>query len=337
MTLKSIFLGLVALVAFMGVGAFAYFYKSDMTREQLAAFQTPASQFIDLPNGANMHYRDEGNPDAPVLVMVHGGFGSLQNWEGWIEPLGADLRLISMDLLGHGLTGTYPANVYTRITERDAVRELLQELGIEHYTVAGNSFGGGIALEMALAFPEDVTGLILVDSEGIPNSEDGYDVSTLTDEAPLAPDDPGYAQLSWYERLGARFIGPSVVGSVLDGMIHNKDLLTDEFVDRYGTIIRYTGNRDAQILMFRQGLHQVQQNGPQDLRPRLGELQMPVLVMHGEQDTLVPMRVAETFDAEIANSTLARIDQAGHMPMIEQPETTAEVVLEWFRDTGLLQ
>lgn len=107
--------------------------------------------------------------------------------------------------------------------------------------MAGNSFGGGITLEVALAFPNEVSGLILIDSEGIPNSEDGYDVSTLTDEAPLAPDNPGYAELSWYERLGARFIGPSVVRPVLDDMIHNKDLLTDGFVDRYGTILRYIG------------------------------------------------------------------------------------------------
>lgn len=337
MTLKSIMLALLAIIALLGAGAFAYFYKPDMTRKELSAFQTPQSRFIDLPNGANMHYRDEGNPNGPALVMIHGGFGSLQNWEGWINPLGSDLRLISMDPLGHGLTGKYPANVYTRISERDAVHELLQELGIRRYTVAGNSFGGGIALDMALALPDEVAGLILVDSKGIPNSEEGYDVSSLTDEAPLAPEDPGYAKLSWYERLGARFIGPSVVGSVLDGMVYNKELLTRDFVRRYGTIIRYRGNRDAQILMFRQGLHQVQQNGPQDLRPRLAELQMPVLVMHGVQDTLVPMRVAETFDSEITRSSLVRVDQAGHMPMIEQPEVTAQAVLEWFHAAGLLR
>lgn len=113
MAAKSILFGLVALMVVVGVGTFAYFFKPDLSREQLAAFQTPMSRFIDLPNGANMHYRDEGNPDGPVLVMIHGGFDSLHNSEGWVEPLGAEFRLISMDLLGHGLTGTYPANIYT--------------------------------------------------------------------------------------------------------------------------------------------------------------------------------------------------------------------------------
>lgn len=335
--LKKVLLSLGALIVVGVVAAFAYFFKPDMTRDQLADFQSPTSKFIDLPNGANMHYRDEGNPDGPVLVMIHGGFGSLQNWEGWIEPLTDNFRLISMDLLGHGLTGTYPGGIYDRVTERDAVRELLVELGIRNYTVAGNSFGGGIALEMALAFPDEVEGLILVDSEGVPNSENGYDVSSVTDESAAAPGEPGFTELSWYERLGARFLGPNVVGSVIDPMIYDKDLLTDEFIHRYGTILRYEGVRDAQILMFRQGLYLVAQNGPQDLRPRLGELQMPTLIVQGAEDTLVPMRVAEIFDSEIANSTLAVVPEAGHMPMIEKPEETAQVVLDWFRAVNLLR
>ena len=83
------------------------------------------SQFVELSEiQASMHVRDEGNPDGPVLVLIHGGFGWLRNWEGWTKPnkrscssnpsLGDDYRLISIDLLGHGLTGSYPSNLYKR-------------------------------------------------------------------------------------------------------------------------------------------------------------------------------------------------------------------------------
>ncbi|WP_160175189.1 alpha/beta fold hydrolase [Ruegeria halocynthiae] len=335
--LKIILLSLLALAVIAVIGVFAIFYKSDLTREDLAEYVTDESQFIDLPNGANMHFRDEGNPDGPVLVMIHGGFGSLQNWEGWVENLSDDYRLISMDLLGHGLTGAYPEQIYTRITERDAVHQLLQEIGVDKYTVAGNSFGGGIALEMALAYPDQVEGLILVDSEGIPNGEDGYDTSLFNADDAGDPNSSEFTQLSWMEKLGSKFIGPTVVRSVMDSMTANKDLLTKQYVDYFSRPIRYEGNREAQILMFRQGLYQIQQNGPQDLLPRLPELKMPTLVMQGAEDTLVPMRVGEKFRDNIENAELAVIPAAGHMPMMEKPKETAQVVRDFMesRQIGL--
>lgn len=329
------FLLALALIILVGLGyVFLVLYKSDLTKEQLTDYMSEASEFATLPNGALMHYRDEGKSDAPALVMIHGGFGSLQNWDGWVSELKGEFRLISMDLLGHGLTGTYPDNVYTRITERDAVHQLLQMLGVDNYIVAGNSFGGGIALEMALAYPDEVTGLILIDSEGIPNGEDGYDVSTLSDEKPTAPDEPGFKTLTRTEKFMSKFIGPTVIKSTLGSMLYDKELMTKEFVDYFGRIIRHKGNREAQLLMFRQGLWAVQQNGPQDRRPLLPTIKAPTLVIHGKQDTLVPLRVSETFAAEIPNARLVVIDKAGHMPMIEQPKKSADAVRAFVKQSA---
>lgn len=288
--LKNILLSILALVIIGLIIVFALFYKSDLTRDELAkTYTNEQSKFIALPNGANMHYRDEGDKTKPVLVMIHGGFGSLHNWEGWIPELKNDFRLISMDLLGHGLTGKYPANIYDRQTERDAVHQLLQKLGVTEYIVAGNSFGGGIALEMALKYPDEVTGLVLVDSEGVPNGEEGYDTSLFNDDKPMTPADPDFTKPSLMERIGSKFIGNKVIKTTLDSMVHNKALLTDDFVDYYARILRHTGNREAQLLMFRQGMYLISQNPPTDLQPRLKEIQSPTLIIQGKQDTLVPM------------------------------------------------
>lgn len=330
--IKKILIGLGIVIALALIIIFAFFYKSDLSKEDLTdTYINEKSKFMELPSGANMHYRDEGNPNGPVLVMVHGGFGSLQNWEGWIEPLKNEYRLISMDLLGHGLTGAYPANIYDRHTERDAVHQLLQKLNIKKYTVAGNSFGGGIALEMGLEFPNEVEGLILVDSEGVPNGDDGYDTSRFNSDDPMTPEDPNFEKLSFLENLGSKFIGPSLIKVQLESMIVNKDMITDDFIDYYGRILRYKGNRKAQLLMFRQGMYLISKNPKTDLLPRLKELKMPVLVMQGEQDDLVPMRVAHKFNDNIAISELAVVPESGHMPMIEKPEETAEMVDAFFK------
>ena len=328
---SKILIGLIVIVIVGVLAVFGLFYKSDLTREDLAdTYITAESKFIDLPNGANMHYRDEGNPNGPVLVMVHGGFGSLQNWDGWVAELKNDFRLISMDLLGHGLTGAYPANIYTRHAERDAVHMLLQELGVKRYTIAGNSFGGGIALEVALEYPSGVEGLVLVASEGVPNGEDGYDASMFSNEEPVSPDSPDYATTSWMESLGSKFIGPSVIRYSLDSLIYNKDLITDDFVDYFGRVLRYQGNRESQLLMFSQGFSFIATQPKQDLLPRLSEIKCPTLVMAGKGDTLVPLRVSEAFDEHIAISDLVVVEQAGHMPMIEKPKETAADVRRFF-------
>lgn len=327
---KCIF-GSLSIILMGLVIAFALFYQPDLTREELAkTYINENSKFIDLPNGATMHYRDEGDKTKPALVMIHGGFGSLHNWEGWIPELKNDFRLISMDLLGHGLTGKYPANIYDRHTERDAVHQLLQKLKVNQYIIAGNSFGGGIALEMALKYPNEVKGLILLDSEGVPNGDNGYDTSLFNDDNPMTPADPDFTKLSLIERLGSRFIGNKVVKSMLESMVYNKALLTEDFVDYYARILRYTGNREAQLLMFRQGMYLISKNPPSDLRPRLKDIQCPTLIIQGKQDTLVPMRVAEIFHKEIPNSQLAVIEASGHMPMIEQPQASAKAVKDFF-------
>ena len=92
--ITKIILGIVAIVVIGAVIVFAIFFKPDLSKDQLTEYINEESEFITLPNGANMHYRDEGNPDGPVLVMVHGGFGSLQNWEGWVPYLKDDRRSV---------------------------------------------------------------------------------------------------------------------------------------------------------------------------------------------------------------------------------------------------
>lgn len=326
----TIFSGFVLLAALV---AYALFYESDLSREELLPeYTTKSSKFAQLPNGASMHYRDEGNPEGPVLVLIHGGFGSLHNWEPWVERLGAShLRIISMDLLGHGLTGAYPGQVYDRHTERDAIHQLLQQLGIRRYAVAGNSFGGGIALELALAYPDEVEALILLNSEGLPNGEDGYDIAMFRDDAPITPESPQYKTLTLAERIGCRFIGPNVVATSLDTMVADRKIITDTFVQRNARLLRHAGNREAQLLMFRQGMALIAKNGKMDLLPKLSSIKAPTLIIQGEEDTLVPMRVAERFAKEIPNAELMVVPGAAHLPMIEKPEATATKALSFLK------
>ncbi|MEM7117072.1 MAG: alpha/beta hydrolase [Chloroflexota bacterium] len=313
------------------------FYRPDLSREQLAStYVNDKSKFVKLPNGADVHYRDEGNPNGPVLLMLHGGFGSLHNWEGWVPHLRHDYRLVSLDLPAHGLTGQLPENVYTRATMIETADLLMQELGIESFSVAGNSMGGGLALHYALHHPEKIESLILIGSEGIPNGEGGYDTSLFSNQEPIRPGQPGYSDLSTTERLASKFIGPAVIRHTLDALIGDKSLLTNDFVDYFGRIIRYEGNREANLLMFRQWFDP-ETADPRDLETRLHEITVPVLYMHGAVDTVVPENVAQRFDELLPNSQLIVYEGVGHMAMIEKPAETAQDAILFFQANGIFE
>lgn len=115
----------------------------DVPREQLVGkYATGASQFVTLPSGASAHVRDEGNPQGPVLVLIHGSNASLHTWEPWVAELDTTYRIISMDLPGHGLTGRVPGDDYSREGMATFLDELMSTLKVERFSVAGNSMGG---------------------------------------------------------------------------------------------------------------------------------------------------------------------------------------------------
>lgn len=141
--------------------------RPDLSRQELPQYISPASKFMTLSDGSEVHYRDEGNLNGPVVVLIHGGFGSLHNWETWLPHLSDQFRVISMDLPGHGLTGWVTSGLFHRDSNVSVVAEVLDTLGIDSFTLTGHSMGGGVALLYTLNHPERVERLVLIGSEGV--------------------------------------------------------------------------------------------------------------------------------------------------------------------------
>lgn len=260
-------------------------------------------------------------------MLVHGGFGSLHNWEGWIPYLTKKYRVISLDLPAHGLTGKIPSNIYSRTTMVETLNLLINMLKVKEFFIAGNSMGGGIALQYALQYPRKIKGIILIGSEGVPNSEEGYDVSMFSDENPVLPTDPSYNKLSRTELFLSKFIGPTVIRTTLNKLIANKELLTPKFINHFERIIRYKGNREANVLMFRQWLDPDADS--RDLESQLAKITAPVLYMHGDKDDLVLLEIATIFKEKLPNCELKSYKNSEHMSMIEKPQETANDAIEF--------
>jgi pimeloyl-ACP methyl ester carboxylesterase len=141
-----------------------------------AKYANAASRYMELPGGVKVHYRDQGKRDGPVIVLVHGFAASLHTWEPWVERLGSDYRIITLDLPGFGLTSAPEGFTLPRSGFVDVVDQVTTKLGVTKFVLAGNSMGGGVAWNYALAHPDKLQGLVLVDAAGWPQQgEDGRD------------------------------------------------------------------------------------------------------------------------------------------------------------------
>ena len=143
-------------------------FKSDLPATEVdAKYSNAESEFLNMENGARVHYRDQGNLDGLAVILVHGGMSSLHTWEPWVKILGEQYRIITLDLPGFGLTGAVPnadSNAYGAAAFNRTISAVPNATGVERFVLGGNSMGGGATWRYALANPERVLAMILVDS-----------------------------------------------------------------------------------------------------------------------------------------------------------------------------
>lgn len=310
---------LVGLAALVAVGGYFALKRPDIAYETLASrYETAASRYADLPGGVRMHYRDEGvqTPGAPTVLLIHGFSASLQTWEQWASLLSDEYRVVSLDLPGHGLTRAPAGYQASMEAYRDIVDAFAQAQGLQHFTIAGNSMGGNVSWEYALAHPERVDGLILVDSSGWP--ETGQDASEEPQifkllrnpiTAPLLRD----LDSTYLTREG-----------LLAAFPNHPEMVDDAMVSRYVDISRAPGHRDI-LIQLTLGFRERNYATPE----RLAALTMPVLILQGDQDNLVPPDHAQLFKDAIAQSELVMFEGVGHVPQEEIPSESATVVREF--------
>jgi pimeloyl-ACP methyl ester carboxylesterase len=299
----GIFLMLAAL-------AFAVAKAPDRSLESLVPrWAPPPSDFLDL-DGQLVHYRDQGPSSDPLpLVLIHGTSASLHTWEGWVAGLSATRRVISFDLPGFGLTGPNADNDYSDARYVAFVRQFLSRLGVGRVVLVGNSLGGEVAWQVALADPTRVAGLVLVDAAGFNFVPESLPLGFRIARIPVLRE-----PMRWV--LPRRAIEDSVLNVYGD-----PSRVTAALVDRYYELTLREGNRVA--LMRR--MDQLAP-GPTE---RLGEIKVPTLILWGERDRLIPVRWAQEFHQAIPGSQLVVFPKLGHVPQEEDPAATLAALRDW--------
>ena len=280
-----------------------------------AKYGGPASQFIDV-NGMAVHVRDEGPRDAPAIVLLHGSNASLHTWDPWAATLAKTHRVIRFDQAGHGLTGPHPKRDYSSTAFVAAVDGVTQKLGVTRFTLGGNSMGGGIALAYAIAHPEKLNGLILVDASGAPDTKPkSLPIGFLIART------PGLRNIALY-------ITPrSFLEKSLRQAISVQSIVTPAMIDRYWELLRYPGNRQATIDRF------TTKRVPLD-PSAIAAIKAPTLIIWGEEDKLIPFSAGQWLAKNMKGSTLVSYKGVGHAPMEEAAERSVTDVTLWLNKGG---
>lgn len=284
--------------------------RGDIPFEQLESVYANAdSRYLAFGDDMRVHFRDVGPRDGKVIVLVHGFSASLHTWEDWVNNLKRDYRVISLDLPGHGLSRCIDN---TRIGPEqfvETINRVVNTLDIERFTLAGNSMGGGAAWNYALAHPERLEGLVLVDASGWPREE------TASDSRPLVF---RLLEIGAARRVMQDLDLSSLIKGGLEDSFGDPSFVTDEMVERYATLARAPCHREA-LLALTSGRDERRTATPE----QLAGIAVPTLVMHGELDNLIPAEHGRQFAATIPGAELKLYAGVGHLPQEEIADLSA--------------
>jgi len=269
-------------------------------------------------HGHQMAYHMEG--EGPALLLLHGIAGSARTWRDVIPLLTDRFTVIAPDLMGHGLSEK-PVGDYSLGAFASGIRDLLEVLDVDRASVVGQSFGGGVAMQLAYQHPEICDRLVLVDSGGL-----GREVNWI---------------LRFMTLPGSEYVMPLIFPGFLrdwgDGLLRSINARgirlgrITEMWSAYASLAE-AENRQA----FARTIRSVIDPGGQTVsamdRLYLAS-PMPTLIIWGDQDDIIPVSHAHAAHQAIPGSRLVIVEGVGHFPQIEAPDQFVAALVDFVDST----
>ena len=269
-------------------------------------------------HGHDMAYRMEGN--GPALLLLHGIAGSSRTWRDVFPRLSDRFTVIAPDLMGHGQSEK-PVGDYSLGSFASGIRDLLDVLDIDRVSVIGQSFGGGVAMQLAYQHPERCERLVLVDSGGL-----GREVNWM---------------LRFMTLPGSEYLMPVIFpgfvrdwGDSLFRTINSRGVRLGRMAEMWSAYASLAEAENRQA--FARTIKSVIDPGGQTVsamdRLYLASA-MPTLIIWGDRDDIIPVSHAYSAHEALPGSRLVIIEGVGHFPQIEAPELFVDALVDFLDST----
>lgn len=262
-------------------------------------------KYVKLSNGVKMHYVQSKNESTEYVVCVHGFAGSWHHWLYLAQLFNSHYNLILVDLSGFGQSSINWQMNYSIPNQSELLAEFLNEINVQNYHLVGNSMGGWICQYHTITHPQQVKSLTLVNSAGV-RAKDSELYKEFDDRNnPLLFKDPSKFSTLMYWFFESK---PFLYDLVKPYFIH----LHIKRYDQYKKIFNdFWYNEPA--------LH-------------VEQIKCPTLIVWGKEDKCVDISVADkTYSLLNTEKQFQFIEHSGHLPMIERPIATAEVINSFFK------
>jgi pimeloyl-ACP methyl ester carboxylesterase len=271
--------------------------------------------------GVKINYYDAGQ--GPPIILLHGFGGCAYSWRFLAPALAQDHRVFTIDLKGYGLSDKPEDGKYAVSDQADMVAAFIRSQDLHDMVIMGHSMGGGVSLMTYLKVREDqparTKSLVLIDSAGYPQKLPWFIWLARA---------PGLGS------VGGKLVSPRFAAYlVLKKCYYDDDKITQEQIDNYAYYGSLPGAREAVVQTARQIV-------PADLDALVAHyktVSVPVLIIWGEKDEVVPLSVGKNFKRDIPNSKLVILPRCGHMPPEEEPGATTRLIKEFLKNNNAQQ
>ena len=280
--------------------------------ETKSAEKRPGGKIVKL-EGGDLHYKNEGDREDPVVVLLH-GFSASQKWWDRVAPelVRRGFRVIRFDLLGHG-GSEKPRDGYAPDEQARHVADALRKLRVRRAVVVGHSMGGTVASALVQERRRLVRRVAVLGT----SPRDGFAELPFTGRLATWP---------VVGELVRRFAPDQVIRTGIDAAFADGVDVPDEFVDELDGMTFSSYDKSTTLA------NEFVERQPNSVR--IDRSRVPLLVIFGTEDEIVDPKAADAWEKDVSRARVVRLRGVGHSPLWEAPREVVRLLVDFARGRG---